>query len=100
MFVAPRSVIDSVGARVEMPRNGTRSFCCGAGGGRMWMEEQTGKKVNIERSEEAIATGADVVATGCPFCFVMMDDGIKELGADEDVKVMDIATLLADRSLE
>ncbi len=64
------------------------------------MEEQTGKKVNIERSEEAIATGADVVATGCPFCFVMMDDGIKELGADEDVKVMDIATLLADRSLD
>ena len=64
------------------------------------MEEPTGKKVNIERSEEAIATGADVVATGCPFCFVMMDDGIKELGADEDVKVMDIATLLADRSLE
>jgi Fe-S oxidoreductase/nitrate reductase gamma subunit len=100
VFVAPRSVIDSVGARVEMPRNGTRSFCCGAGGGRMWMEEPTGKKVNIERSEEAIATGADVVATGCPFCFVMMDDGIKELGADEDVKVMDIATLLADRSLD
>jgi Fe-S oxidoreductase len=64
------------------------------------MEEPTGKKVNIERSEEAIATGADVVATGCPFCFVMMDDGIKELGADEQVKVMDIATLLADRSLD
>jgi Fe-S oxidoreductase/nitrate reductase gamma subunit len=100
VFVAPRSVVDSVGERVEMPRNGTRSFCCGAGGGRMWMEEQTGKKVNIERSEEAIATGADVVATGCPFCFVMMDDGVKELGADETVQVMDIAMLLADRSLD
>jgi Fe-S oxidoreductase len=100
VFVAPRSVIDSVATRVEMPRNGTKSFCCGAGGGRMWMEEPTGKKVNIERSEEAIATGADVVATGCPFCFVMMDDGVKELGADEQVKVMDIATLLAQRSLD
>jgi len=100
VFVAPRSVIDSVGTRVEMPRNGTRSFCCGAGGGRMWMEEQIGKKVNIERSEEAIATGADVVATGCPFCFVMMDDGVKELGADDRVKVKDIATLLAERSLD
>ncbi len=82
------------------PATAPESFCCGAGGGRMWMEEQTGKKVNIERGEEAIATGADVVATGCPFCFVMMDDGIKELGADEQVKVMDIATLLADRSLD
>ncbi len=100
VFVAPRDVIDSVGARVEMPRNGTRSFCCGAGGGRMWMEEQTGKKVNIERTEEAVATGADIVATGCPFCFVMMDDGVKEIGADEDVQVMDIAMLLADRALD
>ncbi len=100
VFVAPRDVIDAMGERVEMPRNGTRSFCCGAGGGRMWMEEQTGKKVNIERSEEAIATGADIVATGCPFCFVMMDDGVKELDAAESVEVMDIAMLLADRSLD
>ena len=100
VFVAPRSVVDSVGTRAEMPRNGTRSFCCGAGGGRMWMEEQTGKKVNIERSEEAVATGADVVATACPFCFVMMDDGVKELNADETVKVMDIAMLLAEQSLD
>jgi Fe-S oxidoreductase len=66
----------------------------------MWMEEQTGKKVKIERTEEAVATGADIVATGCPFCFVMMDDGVKELGADENVQVMDIAMLLADRSLD
>ena len=99
VFVAPRSVIDAAATRVEMPRNGTRSFCCGAGGGRMWMEEQTGKKVNIERSQEAVATGADVVATGCPFCYVMMDDGVKELNADDRVEVMDIAMLLAKRSL-
>ncbi len=100
VFVAPRNVVDSVGTRVEMPRNGTNSFCCGAGGGRMWMEEQVGKKVNIERSQEAIATGADIVATGCPFCYVMMDDGVKELGAGETVIVKDIAMLLADRSLD
>jgi Fe-S oxidoreductase len=95
VFLAPRDVLDLVGNRVEMPRNGTNSFCCGAGGGRMWMEEHTGKKVNVERSEEAVATGADVVATGCPFCFVMMDDGVKELGAD-DVEVKDLAMLLAE----
>jgi Fe-S oxidoreductase len=93
-------VVDSVATQVEMPRNGTKSFCCGAGGGRMWMEEQVGKKVNIERSQEAVATGADVVATGCPFCFVMMDDGVKEIGAGERVQVKDIATLLAERSLD
>ena len=56
-------------------RNGTNSFCCGAGGARMWMEEHTGKKVNVERGSEAVATGSDVTATGCPFCFVMLDDG-------------------------
>jgi Fe-S oxidoreductase len=100
VFLAPRAVVDSVATQVEMPRNGTKSFCCGAGGGRMWMEEQVGKKVNIERSQEAVATGADVVATGCPFCFVMMDDGVKEIGAGERVQVKDIATLLAERSLD
>jgi Fe-S oxidoreductase/nitrate reductase gamma subunit len=100
LFVAPRSVLNTVGATVEMPRNGTNSFCCGAGGGRMWMEEQTGQKVNIERTREALATGADVVATGCPFCYVMMDDGVKELGADESVEVKDLAMLLAERALD
>jgi Fe-S oxidoreductase len=81
-----------------MPRNGTNSFCCGAGGGKMWYEEQTGQKVNINRTEEAVATGADVVATGCPFCFIMMDDGVKELGYDESVEVMDLAMLLDQRT--
>ena len=100
VFIAPRRVLDGVGTTVEMLRNGTGSFCCGAGGGRMWMEEQTGKKVNIERSEEAVATGADVVAVGCPFCYVMIDDGVKELGKDEDVEVKDLSMLLAERSLD
>ena len=88
-----------MGETVEMPRNGANSFCCGAGGGRMWMEESIGKRINLERSEEAVATGADVVATGCPFCYIMMDDGVKELGA-EAVEVKDLAMLLADRALD
>jgi Fe-S oxidoreductase len=99
VFVAPRAVLGEVGEVVEMPRNGTNSFCCGAGGARMWMEEHDGKKINVERSEEAVATGADVIATGCPFCFVMLDDGVKEIGADDRVQVKDLSVLLAERTL-
>ncbi|MEX0826764.1 MAG: heterodisulfide reductase-related iron-sulfur binding cluster [Acidimicrobiia bacterium] len=95
VFIAPREVVKRSGDLVEMPRNGTGSFCCGAGGARMWMEESVGKRVNLERTEEALATGADVIATGCPFCFVMLDDGVKELGAD--VQVKDLATLLDEQ---
>jgi Fe-S oxidoreductase len=101
VFGAPRKVLSIVSSDVvEMPRNGTNSFCCGAGGSQMWMEEQTGKKVNIERTEEAVATGSDVIATGCPFCFVMLDDGVKELGEDDQVTVKDISMLLAERTFE
>ena len=81
-----------------MPRNGTKGMCCGAGGARMWMEEHIGKKVNIERTEEALATGAERIAVACPFCYVMMEDGVKEKGRDEDVKVQDIAEMLSRRS--
>ncbi|MFQ5517439.1 MAG: (Fe-S)-binding protein, partial [Acidimicrobiia bacterium] len=96
VILAPRDVIQSTAAElVEMPRNGTGSFCCGAGGARMWMEERTGKKVNVERTEEALDTGADEIATACPYCFIMLDDGVKELGRDDDVQVKDIAMLLA-----
>ena len=97
VYLAPRNVIGGAGGTevVEMPRNGTKALCCGAGGGRFWMEEQTGKKVNIERAEEALATEADEIAVACPFCFVMLDDGVKELGRD-DVPVRDIAMILAD----
>jgi Fe-S oxidoreductase/nitrate reductase gamma subunit len=96
VYLAPRNVIGSLGGIevVEMPRNGTRGLCCGAGGARMWMEEHTGKKVNIERTEEALATGAERIAVACPFCYVMMDDGVKEKQRDEDVKVQDIAEVL------
>jgi Fe-S oxidoreductase/nitrate reductase gamma subunit len=98
VYLAPRNVIGSIGGIevVEMPRNGTRGLCCGAGGARMWMEEHTGKKINIERTEEALGTGAARIAVACPFCYVMMDDGVKEKGRDEDVKVQDIAELLIE----
>ena len=79
-----------------MKRQGTKSFCCGAGGGRMWMEENTGKKVNIERSQEAIDTGADEVAVACPFSYIMMDVGVKELGEGDNVKVRDVSLILLD----
>ena len=97
-FLAPRTIVDASGVRVEMERRGTTSFCCGAGGGKFWFEEQTGTKINIERTEEAVGTGADIIATGCPFCYVMLDDGIKEIGVDERVVVRDLATLLDERT--
>jgi Fe-S oxidoreductase/nitrate reductase gamma subunit len=97
IYLAPREVAAATGAElVEMPRHGTRALCCGAGGARFWMEEHTGKKVNIERAEEALSTGATEVAVSCPFCFVMLDDGIKELGRGDDVRVRDLAMMLTD----
>lgn len=96
IYLAPREAIAGAGGIdvIEMPRHGTRALCCGAGGGRFWMEEQTGRKVNIERAEEALATDADEIAVACPFCLVMLDDGVKELGGD--VPVRDLALILAD----
>jgi Fe-S oxidoreductase len=99
VYLAPRKVIGSLKGIdiVEMPRNGTRGMCCGAGGARMWMEESIGKKVNDERAQEALSTGATRVATACPFCYIMLDDGVKAAGADEDqVKVGDIALHLLE----
>lgn len=98
IYVAPRKVVGSIkGVEiVEMPRNGTKGMCCGAGGARMWMEESIGVKVNDERALEAISTGATRVATACPFCYIMLDDGVKAAGADETVKVADLAIHLLD----
>lgn len=93
---APRAVIAGAGELpVELPRNREHSFCCGAGGGRMWMEEKIGKRVNVERAEEAERTGAEVVATACPFCMTMLSDGMKETKRPE-TPVKDIAEILAD----
>lgn len=83
----------------EMPRNQKTSFCCGAGGARMWMEERIGTRINVTRTEEAIGTGATTIATGCPFCRVMLSDGVgavQQSGGASDVEVMDVAQLLLE----
>ncbi|RZP25906.1 MAG: 4Fe-4S dicluster domain-containing protein [Candidatus Actinomarinales bacterium] len=102
IYMAPREIVGSIGGIEirEMKRQGTQSFCCGAGGGRMWMEESEGRKINIERVTEAVETGADEVAVACPFCYIMMDDGIKELGQDENVRVRDVSLILLDNLKE
>jgi Fe-S oxidoreductase len=81
---------------VEAERNGTTGMCCGAGGARMWMEETIGTKVNDARSRELIATGASRVATACPYCYIMLDDGVKGAGAEDDVRVADISMHLLE----
>jgi Fe-S oxidoreductase len=97
VYLAPRKVLGSLKGIdiVEAPRNGTKGMCCGAGGARMFMEENIGKKVNTERSQELIGTGAGRVATACPFCYIMIDDGTKENGRD-DVVVADISMHLLE----
>jgi Fe-S oxidoreductase len=86
------------GEQVEMKRSKDKGLCCGAGGGRMWMEEKIGKKVNIERTEEALSVNPDIISTACPFCMTMMSDGVKEKGRQEEIKVKDFAELVLDSS--
>ena len=93
IYEPPRELLESTGVDlIEMPRNQERSFCCGAGGGRMWMEEKLGTRINLNRVDEAIATGAAEVAVGCPFCRVMVSDGVTGRGAE--VQVLDVAQAL------
>jgi Fe-S oxidoreductase/nitrate reductase gamma subunit len=96
VYDAPREALKRalpVVTLVEPPRNRSRGLCCGAGGGRMWMEEKEGKRINVERTEELLATGANALAVACPFCMTMISDGAKSLGAD--VPVYDIAEVVA-----
>jgi len=96
IFDQPRSILRSVskGVLKELERHGRESFCCGAGGGRMWMDETIGKRINLERSEEIVRRQVSNVAVGCPFCMTMIEDGMKELGREEEIKTMDIAELV------
>jgi Fe-S oxidoreductase len=100
VYEPPRELLQVMpGAEfTEMPRNSERSFCCGAGGARMWMEENLGSRINVNRTKEAVATGADQIAVGCPFCRVMLSDGLTAEQADgnarEEVEVLDVAQML------
>lgn len=97
-FDAPRDVLTALappGGTVELTRNKRHGFCCGAGGGRMFMEEHDGERVNQNRTDEILATGVDAVAVACPFCNIMITDGVKQRNQDEAVQVLDIAELVA-----
>jgi Fe-S oxidoreductase len=96
IYEQPREILDAIpGVNiVEMKRTKSRGFCCGAGGGRMWMEEHEGKRVNVERTEEALALRPNVIGTACPFCMTMLEDGVKDKEATETVKVKDVAEML------
>jgi Fe-S oxidoreductase len=97
IYRPPRDVLAAIpGVRaMEFPRHGEQGFCCGAGGGMMWAEERIGTRVNIERTEEALRLHPDVVATGCPFCLSMFEDGIRAKDATEQIHAMDLAELVA-----
>jgi Fe-S oxidoreductase len=90
---APRELVGRIGRPLEMARSGKQTFCCGAGGAHMWMEER-GSQINEERVREAVATGADTLAVACPFCTVMLDDGVRQTGGD--LRVADVSTLLCE----
>jgi len=101
VFDEPREVLEAIPGvdMVEMHRCRGNGFCCGAGGARMWMEENIGKRVNMERTAEALGTGADIISTACPFCMIMLDDAVQANGKGDDVKVMDI-TQVVERSMQ
>lgn len=97
IYDSPRESLEQTGADIiEMARSKDKGFCCGAGGGRMFMEENEGKRINIERTEEALSTGAKVIASACPFCMTMLTDGVKEKERSEDVKVKDVAEIVLE----
>ncbi|MEV7551318.1 (Fe-S)-binding protein [Amycolatopsis sp. NPDC089917] len=100
VYEPPRELVGATGATLsEMPRHADRSLCCGAGGARMWMEEQIGKRINLERVDEALGTDAETIVTGCPFCRVMLNDGLVQRQSEqrgENVTVRDVSQLLLE----
>ena len=95
VYDEPRDVLQHVpGLRtVELPRHKERGLCCGAGGARMWMEERAGRRINVERTDEVVATGAETLGVACPYCLIMLDDGAKVRGGE--FKVVDVAQVVA-----
>ncbi|GAB5418897.1 MAG: (Fe-S)-binding protein [Crocinitomicaceae bacterium] len=98
VYEAPRALIEKLDAElVEMKRCKTKGLCCGAGGAQMFKEAEKGnKEINVERTEEALGTSANIIATGCPFCNTMMTDGVKNFEKEDSVEVLDVAELIAN----
>ena len=101
IYEAPRSVLKALdNDLVEMQRAGKRGLCCGAGGAQMWKEDEPGdKRINMERTEEALGTGAEIIAVNCPFCLTMMSDGVKAKEKQEQVMVVDLAELILNNQV-
>ena len=100
IYEAPRKVLEALDADLaEMKRCKTNGLCCGAGGAQMWKEDEPGdKRINMDRTEEALATGAEVVAVNCPFCLTMMSDGVKANEKQDEVMVLDLAELIVQNN--
>jgi Fe-S oxidoreductase len=96
IYSPPREIIHAIpsSSLIEMKRSGSKSFCCGAGGGWMWMDEKIGKRINLARLEDALETDPDGIATACPFCVTMFHDAIKDKGIQDNVQIWDIAELV------
>jgi Fe-S oxidoreductase/nitrate reductase gamma subunit len=98
IYLEPREILNAIGSvnKVELARYGTTSFCCGGGGGHMWMEEEPEKRVNVKRAEDVIQAKADLVATACPYCLIMLEDGLKTKGAEEAISARDLSEIVAE----
>jgi Fe-S oxidoreductase len=98
IYQEPRDILKAIGGinKVELARCGSTSFCCGGGGGHMWMEEEPDKRVNVKRAGQVIEAKADLVATACPYCLSMFEDGLKTKEAAESITVMDLSELVVE----
>ncbi len=101
VYDSPRASLQNVKGLelIEMKRNKSRGFCCGAGGGRMFLEDEEGGRINEERTKEAIATNADTIASACPFCLTMITDGLKHYEKQEEIEIKDIAEIILENSI-
>jgi Fe-S oxidoreductase len=98
IYQPPRNILGAIGGLncTELDRHGTTSFCCGGGGGHMWMEEEPAKRVNVRRVEEIMRSGVNTVATACPYCLTMFEDGIKAKGVEETLHARDLSEMVAE----
>jgi Fe-S oxidoreductase len=97
IYEAPRQAVAAVTGQApgEMERHRDRAFCCGAGGGRMWMEESIGQRINVARVEEAFKEDPGTICVCCPYCMIMFEDGVKDKNAEDRVRVLDLAEIVA-----